>query len=159
MFILSLTLTISKSKQNKFQSDDDYSNEQSQDNRHDDRYQIVGYPDGRLFVQVKNRSISFDTSTVGEIEIVDSEKLLSFEKKTCRSKRTRASRVLTFTDFSKIMNINTIYLVLRRVRYLDRQKRYLTDSNVVFRSNPFRPGRFQKGIVLYFSFALQLVRV
>jgi len=65
------------------------------------------------------------------------------KKKTNRRRLSNNSPKVTPFRLSKVIDLNTLYLAIRRARWLPDEKKYLPDSDILFRSNAFKPGKFE----------------
>jgi hypothetical protein len=77
---------------------------------------------------------------------IDEEMLSSYEnntdKKNKRKLTKRKSQNVTPYRLSKVFDLNTLRLCLRRARWLPDENKYDADSDILFLSNPFKPGKF-----------------
>ncbi len=97
---------------------------------------------------------------VGKIEKIDQEKLLSFKKdegkkKTKKRKPSNNSPIVTPFRLSKVVDLNTLYVAFRRACFLPNENKYVPDSDIVFCSNAFKPGKFRNRCFIHvnlFSF-------
>lgn len=159
IFFLRFTAKISKAKLDFFQS---------KRKKSEDTCQIVSYPDRKYIRQLEALFANINTSSVGEIKIVDRENVHLLiqkpedkkpeEKKRKNNMLRKSDEKITPSKLSKFGNINTIYLALRRVRKVGKNK-YVPDSKVLFLSNPFRPGKWQTYRLYMYSCLFQLVQL
>ena len=107
--------------------------------------------------------MSIHTSFSGELEIIDDKKLRSLElcitgKNTKRKKTSSKSNNVKPLALSKVIDIHKVYLALRQA-HRDGDNKYVPDPVVLFRSNPFRPGKRQKYLLYTYLCLFQLVQV
>jgi hypothetical protein len=88
---------------------------------------------------------------------IDEDMLLSFENKANKKKKrkpsSKKSHNVTPHRLSKVFDLNKLQLILRRARWLPDKERYLSDPEILFRSNAFRPGKFLIRIRAYLLYS------